>query len=87
MENNQINGLEEVPEVKTWIKKWEKKGYKKQIIDNFPYMFPPLVKRLRCSTPYSKMACMYCGNTTFRYHSKSGGKKYYQCEKCRGINH
>lgn len=46
-----------------------------------------LVNRSRCFTYNPNGGCLYCGNKTFRYHSSESGKKYYQCEKCRGLNH
>jgi hypothetical protein len=73
--------------LKVWVEKWEKKGFVKCVIDGFTYFFPPLVNRPRCFTCNSPEGCLYCGNNTFRYYSKAGGKKYYQCEKCWGINH
>lgn len=47
----------------------------------------PLVNRPRCYSFNPIDGCLYCNNKTFRYHSISHGKKYYQCEKCLGINH
>ena len=73
--------------LKDWIEKWERKGFIKHIINGFPYFFPPLVNKPRCFTYTPSEGCLYCGNKTFRYHSKIAGKKYYQCEKCGGINH
>lgn len=78
---------EEISEVKGWVRKWEQKGFRKHIIDNFPYLLPPLINRTRCFTYSPDEGCLYCSNKTFRYYSKSGNKKYYQCEKCGGINH
>jgi len=72
---------------KEWIEKWEKKGFRKHIINGFTYLFPPLVNKSPCFTYNPPEGCLYCGNKTFRYYSKAGGKKYYQCEKCWGINH
>lgn len=51
------------------------------------YSFPPLVNRARCFSYDSERGCLYCGNKSFRYYCQAYGKKYYQCEKCRGINH
>jgi len=73
--------------VKQWIEKWERESFRKYAIDGFSYLFPPLVSRPRCFTFNPKEGCLYCGNKTFRYFSKVAGKKYYQCEKCGGINH
>lgn len=67
--------------------KYKKKGFKSYVIDGITYFFPPLVNRARCSTYNLEAGCLYCGNKTFRYYSKAYGKKYYQCEKCWGINH
>jgi len=72
---------------KEWIEKWERNGFRKVIIDGFPYFFPPLVKRMRCFTYSPVEGCLYCRNKTFRYYSTVCRKKYYQCEKCGGINH
>ena len=76
-------------EDKLIIKNFEylNKPFVKVIIDNHEFIFPELVNRPRCYTFDSPEGCLYCGNKTFRYHSKAGEKKYYQCEKCRGINH
>lgn len=79
--------LEKINTVKDWVEKWEKRGFRKHIIDGFLYLFPPLVNRSQCFTYNLEGSCIYCGNETFRYYSKSEGKKYYQCEKCGGINH
>jgi hypothetical protein len=73
--------------LKEWVEKWEKKGFVKRVIDGITYLFPPIVNRPRCFTYNSPRGCLYCGNNTFRYYSKAGGKKYYQCEKCYGVNH
>lgn len=73
--------------VKEWVEKWKNKGFKKHIFDGSTYLFPPLVKRPRCFTYNPKEGCLYCGNKTFKYYSIVCNKKYYQCEKCRGINH
>ncbi len=73
--------------LKEWMEKWEKKGFVKRVIDGFTYLFPPLVNRSSCSTYNPPEGCLYCGNKTFRYYSCCFGKKYYQCEKCQGINH
>gem|GEM_PF-4693136 len=48
---------------------------------------PKLVNRPRCKTYTSVGGCWDCGNSTFRYFHSVQGKKYYQCEKCRAINH
>ena len=69
-----------------WIQKWKNKGFVKRIINGYPYLFPPLVNKSRCLTYNPPGGCLYCGNNTFRYYSKSGGKKHYQCEECWGIN-
>ena len=79
--------LEKISTVKDWVERWKKRGFRKHIINDFPYLFPSLVNRSRCFTYNPGGSCIYCGNKTFRYYSKSGGKKYYQCEKCEGINH
>ena len=47
----------------------------------------PLINRPRCHTFNLDGGCLFCGNKTIRYYSSSYVKKYYQCEKCRGINH
>ncbi|ODS35618.1 hypothetical protein BEH94_03430 [Candidatus Altiarchaeales archaeon WOR_SM1_SCG] len=73
--------------IEEWVEKWEKKGFRKHIIDGLPYLFPSLVNRPRCFTYGTENGCIYCGNKTFRYYSKVSVKKYYQCEKCGGINH
>jgi len=67
--------------------KYKKKGFKSYISDGITYLFPPLVNRARCFSYNLENGCIYCGNKTFRYYSKAHGKKYYQCEKCWGINH
>jgi hypothetical protein len=71
---------------KEWIEKWQKKGFVKHTIEGFTYLSPPLVKRERCFTYNPSAGCLYCGNNTFRYYSSGYGKKYYQCEKCQGVN-
>jgi hypothetical protein len=48
---------------------------------------PHLIDRPRCHSFNPRNGCLYCGNKTFRFHSKAGNKKYYQCEKCWGLNH
>lgn len=48
---------------------------------------PKLVNRSRCTNFKLEGGCWDCGNQTFRYYSIVFGKKYYQCEKCRAINH
>lgn len=48
---------------------------------------PKLVNRSRCTTFKLEGGCWDCENTTFRYYSTAFGKRYYQCEKCRAINH
>lgn len=48
---------------------------------------PLLVKRFRSKVYIPEAGCLYCGNKTFRFYSSVYGKKYFQCEKCRGINH
>jgi hypothetical protein len=73
--------------IKKWVEKWERKGFRRYVIGSFPYLFPSLVNRPRCFTYNPRDGCLYCANRTFRYYSKAGGKKYYQCEKCGGINH
>ncbi len=47
----------------------------------------PLISRSRCYTFHPDGGCLYCGSKTFRYYCSAARKKYYQCEKCRGINH
>lgn len=79
--------LENITEIKQRIQKWEEKGFRKVVINGYPYLFPPLVKRTRCNTFNLENGCLYCGNKTFRFYSKAANKKYYQCEKCFGINH
>ena len=46
-----------------------------------------LVSRSRCYTFKLDGGCWDCNNKTFRYFLSVWGKKYYQCEKCRAINH
>jgi len=48
---------------------------------------PKLVIRSRSYAFKLEGGCWDCSNTTFRYFSSDWGKKYYQCEKCRAINH
>jgi len=48
---------------------------------------PKLVNRPRCWTFKLEGGCWNCGGDKFRYYSSVQGKKYYQCEKCRMINH
>lgn len=48
---------------------------------------PKLVGRHRCTTYNPEEGCWDCGNKSFRYFSQIWGKKYYQCEKCRALNH
>jgi len=48
---------------------------------------PKLVGRVRCHTFKLEGGCWDCGNETFRYYARICGKLYYQCEKCRAINH
>lgn len=67
--------------------KKENRKMKKKIIDGVTYYFPILVNRSRCFSFHLSEGCLYCSNKTFRYYSTSCGKKYYQCEKCCGINH
>jgi hypothetical protein len=59
----------------------------KRHINGLTIFVRPLVKRGRCYTYNPTEGCLYCGNKTFRYYSQAYGKKYYQCEKCFGINH
>lgn len=59
----------------------------KKLQNQYFYERPKLVKRFRCKTYTPQAGCLYCGNKTFRFYSSVYGKKYYQCEKCRGINH
>jgi hypothetical protein len=66
---------------------YKKKGFRNYVADGITYFFPPLVNRARCFSYNLEDGCLYCGNKTFRYYSKAYGKKYYQCEKCWGINH
>jgi len=54
---------------------------------NLLYARLPLINRPRCYTFNPDGGCLYCRNKTFRYYCTAAGKKYYQCEKCRGINH
>lgn len=67
--------------------KTENRKIKKKIIDGVTYYFPTLVNRSHCYSFNPPKGCLYCKNKTFRYYSTSFGKKYYQCEKCCGINH
>lgn len=69
------------------FKKYYKKSFKICIVDGITYFFPPIVNRARCFSYNLENGCLYCGNKTFRSYSKAYGKKYYQCEKCWGINH
>ena len=48
---------------------------------------PKLINRSRSHTFKLEGGCWDCSNTTFRYFLSVWGKKYYQCEKCRAINH
>lgn len=48
---------------------------------------PRLVNRPTCKTFKLEGGCWDCGHTKFRYYNSVFGKKYYQCEKCRAINH
>ena len=48
---------------------------------------PTLVNRPRCTTFKLEGGCWDCGNETFRYYNAIFGKRYYQCEKFRAINH
>jgi hypothetical protein len=73
--------------VKEWERKWIDKGFVKYVVDDITFFFPPLVGRSRCFTFNPEKGCLYCGNKSFRYFSSAGGKKYYQCEKCCGVNH
>ena len=79
--------VKDKPYFKRWIRKWVNLGFTKYSVEGYTYMFPPLINRTRCATYQPKGGCVYCGNNTFRFYSKSGGKKYYQCEACAGINH
>lgn len=56
----------------------------KRTINGFDYYFPKLVNRP--TTSKHTESCIYCKNRTFRYFRSHFGKKYYQCEKCFGIN-
>lgn len=60
---------------------------RKREAERLLYARLPLINRPRCHTFNPDGGCLFCGNKNFRYHCKAGGKKYYQCEKCRGINH
>ncbi len=73
--------------LKEWEKKWEKKNFVKYAAEGFTFFFPPLVGRSKSFTYNPEGGCLHCGNPTFRYYSKVARKKYYQCEKCNGINH
>lgn len=48
---------------------------------------PKLINRPRCTTFKLEGGCWDCGNEAFRYNNTIFGKRYYQCEKCRAINH
>jgi len=56
-------------------------------VQNLLFKKLPMINRPRCYTFNPEKGCLYCNNKTFRYYSCVAGKKYYQCEKCRGINH
>lgn len=59
-----------------------------QISQKPAFMEPPkLVNRCRCLTFKPLGGCYNCGGDSFRYYGSSYGKKYYQCEKCRYVNH
>jgi len=81
------SNLEENKEIRNWIEKCEKAGFREVVIDGFPYFFLNIARRKRCHTYSPEGGCLYCGNKTFRYYSTVCKKKYYQCEKCGGINH
>jgi hypothetical protein len=81
------SNLEENKEISNLVGECENAGFRKIIIDGFPYFSPNIVKRKRCFTYNPEGGCLYCGNKTFRYYSTVRKKKYYQCEKCGGINH
>lgn len=87
MKADRNNNKLEATNSQEWMEMWEERGFAKFTINGFTYLFPPLVNKPRCSTYNLPEGCLYCGNNTFRYYSSSYGKKYYQCEKCRGINH
>jgi len=36
--------------VREWVERWERKGFRRYVIDGFHYLFPPLVNRPRCFT-------------------------------------
>jgi len=59
----------------------------KKLQNKYFYERPRLVNRSQCKNYSPEKGCLYCGNKTFRFYSNAYGKKYYQCEKCRGINH
>ena len=46
-----------------------------------------LVSRSRKYAFKLEGGCWDCANTTLRYYSSAFGKRYYQCEKCRAVNH
>ncbi len=48
---------------------------------------PKLVNRPKCENFKLEGGCWDCGHTEFRYYNSAFGKRYYQCEKCRAINH
>jgi len=74
-------------EENSFYKNDQKKVTQKRVINGFTYYFPHLVNRSRCFTYNPAEGCLYCRNKTFRYYSTVYEKKYYQCEKCGGINH
>jgi len=59
----------------------------KKLRNKYFYERPKLVNRARCKNYNPEKGCLYCGSKTFRFYSSVYGKKYYQCEKCHGINH
>lgn len=56
----------------------------KRTINGFDYYFPKLVNKP--TTKQYTENCIFCKNKTFKHFSSHFGKKYYQCEKCFGIN-
>lgn len=56
----------------------------KRTIRGFDYYFPKLINK-QTTKRYTEK-CIYCKNKTFRHFISRFGKKYYQCEKCFGIN-
>jgi len=59
----------------------------KEIIKTIVLERPKLVKRPTCENFKLEGGRWDCGHTEFRYYNSEFGKRYYQCEKCRAINH